>query len=134
MNARAVPRPGNSIQAAYRITCTRATTCAEPERSSSSYAPVLNFPALHRLLYFIEMLTQLPISLLDVVALTVPLPQNNLLAGQVGTVVELLGRDTYEVEFSDDNGKTYAQLPLKRDQILPLHFHPEHRTESGRFN
>ncbi len=62
------------------------------------------------------------ISLLDVVALTEPLPQKNLLAGQVGTIVEVLGHDTYEVEFSDDEGKTYAQLPLTRDQILPLHF------------
>ena len=61
------------------------------------------------------------------VALTEPLLQKNLLAGQVGTVVELLGPDTYEVEFSDDDGKTYAQLALKRSQILPLHFtnHPE---------
>lgn len=68
------------------------------------------------------MLQNNSISLLDVVALTVPLPKANLPAGQVGTVVEVLGRDTYEVEFSDDDGKTYAQLPLARDQILPLHF------------
>ena len=40
----------------------------------------------------------------------------------MGTIVEVLGHDTYEVEFSDDEGKTYAQLPLTRDQILPLHF------------
>jgi hypothetical protein len=68
------------------------------------------------------MLNNNSISLLDVVAPTEPLPQNSLDAGQVGTIVELLGRDTYEVEFSDDNGKTYAQLALKRNQILPLHF------------
>jgi hypothetical protein len=76
------------------------------------------------------------LSINDVVALTEPLPQNNLDAGQVGTVVEMLGRDTYEVEFSDDNGKTYAQLALKRSQILPLHFsdHPEQRSPSGRYN
>jgi hypothetical protein len=82
------------------------------------------------------MLSNTPISLLDVVALTEPLPQNDLDAGQVGTVVELLGRDIYEVEFSDDNGKTYAQLALKRTQILPLHFsnHSEERSHSQRFN
>ncbi|HWF43099.1 MAG TPA: DUF4926 domain-containing protein [Candidatus Kapabacteria bacterium] len=82
------------------------------------------------------MLNELSISLLDVVALTVPLPQKNLVAGQVGTVVELLGRDTYEVEFSDDDGKTYAQLPLRRDQILPLHFshHSERQSKPGRYN
>ena len=75
------------------------------------------------------MLNTISISLLDVVALTEPLPQNGLDAGQVGTIVELLGRDTYEVEFSDDDGKTYSQLALKRNQILPLHFsnHPGRR-------
>jgi hypothetical protein len=82
------------------------------------------------------MLNNISISLLDVMALTVPLPQNDLDAGQVVTIVELLGRDTYEVEFSDDDGMTYAQLALKRDQMLPLHFsnHHEQRTASGRFN
>lgn len=62
------------------------------------------------------------ISLLDVVALTEALPQKQLLAGQVGTVVELLGRDTYEVEFSDDEGNTYEQCAIQGDKILPLHF------------
>ncbi len=82
------------------------------------------------------MLSNTPISLLDVVALTEPLPQNGLDAGQVGTIVEMLGRDTYEVEFSDDHGKTYAQIALKRSQILPLHFsnQPEQRSPSQRFN
>jgi len=77
------------------------------------------------------MLENTSISLLDVVALTAPSPQKNLLAGQVGTVVEVLGRDTYEVEFSDDKGKTYAQLPLHRDQILPLHFSNRPEQEEG---
>jgi hypothetical protein len=69
------------------------------------------------------------ISLLDVVALTEPLPQFGLLAGQVGTVVEVLAADAFEVEFSDDAGKTYAQVPVKRGQVLPLHFssNPEPR-------
>ncbi len=82
------------------------------------------------------MLSNTPVSLLDVVALSEPVPQNGLDAGQVGTIVEMLGRDTYEVEFSDDNGRTYAQLALRRSQILPLHFsdHPEQRSPSERFN
>lgn len=80
------------------------------------------------------MLTNPSISLLDVVALTEPLPQKDLLAGQVGTVVELLGRDTFEVEFSDDDGKTYAQLPLRRDQILPLHFSNRPEPHQGKYN
>lgn len=41
------------------------------------------------------------IKLLDVVALTVDLPEDNLLRGQVGTVVELLAEGkAFEVEFS----------------------------------
>ena len=75
-----------------------------------------------------------PISLLDVVALTEPLPQYGLLAGQVGTIVELLAPDVFEIEFSDDSGKTYAQVPVKRGQILPLHFpgHSEQQHNSPR--
>ena len=40
------------------------------------------------------------IKLLDVVALTVDVPEHNLSRGQVGTVVEVL-KNGYEVEFSD---------------------------------
>jgi len=47
------------------------------------------------------------IKLLDVVTLTVDLPEYNLWCGQVGTVVEILtGRAAFEVEFSDRNGRT----------------------------
>ena len=46
------------------------------------------------------------IKLLDVVALTVDLPEYNLWCGQVGTVVEILARgDAFEVEFSDSGGR-----------------------------
>ncbi len=42
------------------------------------------------------------IKLLDVVALTVDLPNENLWRGQVGTVVELLADgEAFELEFSD---------------------------------
>ena len=54
------------------------------------------------------------IRLLDVVALTVDLPQYNLWQGQVGTVVELLADGlAFEVEFSDRNGRTYESLGLR---------------------
>ncbi len=65
------------------------------------------------------------IQLLDVVALTVDLPDRGLLRGQVGTVVELLAPGVYEVEFSDDEGRTYAQLPLPEQQLLVLHYRPQ---------
>ncbi|MHA2344917.1 MAG: DUF4926 domain-containing protein, partial [Candidatus Hodarchaeales archaeon] len=48
------------------------------------------------------------IQLLDVVALTEDLPQHKLYRGQVGTVVEILASDVFEVEFNDDEGQTYA--------------------------
>lgn len=62
--------------------------------------------------------------LLDVVALLVDLPAHGLLRGQVGTIVELLD-GAYEVEFSDDQGKTYAELALRADQLLVLHHRPQ---------
>jgi hypothetical protein len=65
------------------------------------------------------------INLLDVVALTADLPQENLWRGQVGTVVEILGEGTaFEVEFSDRDGRTYESLGLRSDQIMVLHFEP----------
>ena len=64
------------------------------------------------------------IQLLDVVALADNLPAENLSRGQVGTVVENFGEGVYEVEFSDDDGRTYALLTLKSDQLIVLHFQP----------
>ncbi len=66
-----------------------------------------------------------PIKLLDVVALTVDLPEHDLWRGQVGTVVEILaGGAAFEVEFSDRNGRTYESLGLRPDQIIVLHYEP----------
>jgi len=65
-----------------------------------------------------------PIQLLDVVALTEDLPQRGLSRGQVGTVVESLAPGVFEVEFSDDQGRTYASLALRDDQVMSLHYRP----------
>jgi hypothetical protein len=62
--------------------------------------------------------------LLDVVALTVDLPNRGLVHGQVGTIVEELADGTFEVEFNDDTGRTYASLALRSDQFMILHYHP----------
>ncbi len=63
------------------------------------------------------------IELLDVVALTVDLPEYNLRRGQVGTVVEILaGGKAFEVEFSDRDGRTYESLGLRPDQVMVLHY------------
>jgi hypothetical protein len=66
------------------------------------------------------------LQLLAVVALKEPLPEYDLLAGQVGTIVERLAPDVYEVDFSDNNGQTYAILPLHASQLLKLHYAPAH--------
>jgi Domain of unknown function (DUF4926) len=65
------------------------------------------------------------IRLLDVVALTADVPDKGLVRGQVGTVVENLAPGVFEVEFSDDEGRTYAQLALKENQLLVLHYQPQ---------
>ena len=67
-----------------------------------------------------------PIQLLDVVALDHNRPNDGLMRGQVGTIVEVLSPDVYEVEFSDDRGKTYAMLPLTADELIVLHTAPVH--------
>lgn len=62
--------------------------------------------------------------LLDVVALTKDVPERGLVRGQVGTIVEMLAEDVFEVEFSDDEGRTYAMLPLKESELLRLVYEP----------
>ncbi|GJL59761.1 MAG: hypothetical protein NPIRA03_26180 [Nitrospirales bacterium] len=64
------------------------------------------------------------IRLLHVVALTKDLPESGLLRGQVGTVVEFLSPEVFEVEFVDNEGRTYATLPLNSSQLLVLHYQP----------
>lgn len=58
--------------------------------------------------------------LLDVVALLEDLPSRGLVRGQVGTIVENLAPDVFEVEFSDDNGRSYVSLGVRSDQLLVL--------------
>lgn len=64
------------------------------------------------------------VKLLDVVALTEDLPERKLERGQVGTVVEVLAPDVYEVEFADNDSRTYAELAVKEEKLLVLHYEP----------
>jgi hypothetical protein len=68
------------------------------------------------------------IGLLDVVALTGDLPGEGLTRGQVGTVVENLGTGLFEVEFADEQGHTYAELALREDELMVLHYEPVRAT------
>src|SRR5690348_13754806 len=60
------------------------------------------------------------LELLSVVALLEDIAAKGLLRGQVGTIVETLAPGVYEVEFSDDAGRTYASLALRSDQLMRL--------------
>jgi len=64
--------------------------------------------------------------MLSVVALLHDLPEHGLVRGQVGAVVEELVPGDYEVEFCDEDGRTYAMAPLQADQVMRLHHHPVH--------
>jgi hypothetical protein len=64
------------------------------------------------------------IPLLTLVALTEDLPAEGLTRGQIGTVVEQLDRNSEHallVEFSDEEGQTYALAAIRPDQLLTLH-------------
>jgi len=67
------------------------------------------------------------IEILSAVAMLEDLPEQGLLRGQVGTVVESWASGVYEVEFSDDNGKAYAMAVLKAEQLMPLYYEPVNR-------
>ncbi len=61
-----------------------------------------------------------PVKLLDVVALLDDKPGERLVAGQVGTIVEVLAPGVFEVEFLDSQGRTIALAELKREELLAL--------------
>ena len=65
------------------------------------------------------------IQLLDVVALTMDLPQYNLFRGEIGAVVECYPNDGYEVEFVSLDGYTYALVSLRGNQLIPLRQKPQ---------
>ena len=63
------------------------------------------------------------IELLDLVALLRDVPEHGLVRGEIGTVVEVYD-DAVEVEFSDDEGRTYGQLALRPEQGETVHAPP----------
>ena len=67
------------------------------------------------------------IQLLDVVALTMDIPNYNLFRGEIGAVVECYPNDGYEVEFISLDGYTYALVALRGNQLIPLR-QKSHRT------
>lgn len=64
------------------------------------------------------------VPLLAPVALIVDLPEQQLTRGQMGTVVEYLrsgNEDALLVEFSDEDGQTYAMAEVRAEQLIVLH-------------
>ena len=57
----------------------------------------------------------------SVVALLEDLPSEGLVRGQAGTVVGEWAPGVYEVEFTDDAGRTYAMVALKAEQLMMVH-------------
>jgi hypothetical protein len=62
--------------------------------------------------------------LLDVIALLADKPAEDLVSGQVGTIVEELAPDVFEVEFCDSEGRTLRFAELRREEFLVLHHEP----------
>ena len=60
------------------------------------------------------------VNTLDVVALLEDVPSKGLVRGQVGTIVEKLAPNVFEIEFSDNNGRTYATLSAPAENLLVL--------------
>jgi len=68
------------------------------------------------------------LELLSAVGLTEDLSEKRLLRGQVGTIVDRLGPDIYEVEFSDGAGQTYAVASVPAVLLMQLHHEPKHHS------
>jgi hypothetical protein len=61
--------------------------------------------------------------LLDVVALLKE--KSTLVVGQVGTIVEILDDENFEIEFSNTKGETITTCPVNYKDLLLLHYEME---------
>lgn len=57
---------------------------------------------------------------MDIVALLTKLPDEKLSIGQVGTVVEELANNVFEVEFADAKGRTLTTCAVEAKDFLKL--------------
>jgi hypothetical protein len=75
-------------------------------------------------MYFRQGVIGQAMKLLDVVALLEGCPEQGLLRGQVGTIVEIYEPGVFEVEFSDTQGRMYALETLRSNQLMILYHQP----------
>src|SRR6266699_4206859 len=71
-------------------------------------------------------LTGREIKLLDTVASVDDLSEHKLKRGEIGTVVEILAPDVFEVEFCNSEGETYSELALRREQLIAIQIKGRH--------
>ena len=65
------------------------------------------------------------LKLLDTVAILKYLPEKKVVFGQVGTIVEKLTENVFEVEFADKFGETIAEFAIKKEDLMLLHYNME---------
>jgi hypothetical protein len=61
----------------------------------------------------------------DVVAILHDLPEKNIIRGQVGTIIEKLDDNVFEVEFVNKSGETISIETLTGNELFQLHFELE---------
>ncbi|BAU67211.1 hypothetical protein STA3757_46210 [Stanieria sp. NIES-3757] len=59
-------------------------------------------------------------ALFDIVELLVDLPEDNLKAGDRGTIVECYNDNAYEIEFTNSEGETIALCTLSLQQFVTV--------------
>jgi len=64
------------------------------------------------------------VEILATVALLRDFPEQGLLRGEAGTVVESLSPTAVEVEFVDQDGRTRALVAVNKEDLLVLHLNP----------
>jgi hypothetical protein len=62
--------------------------------------------------------------LLSVVAILKDVPEEGIVRGQVGTLVESLAPAVWLVEFSDTTGRTRALIEVREEEMVTLHYEP----------
>ncbi len=65
------------------------------------------------------------VNLLATVALLEDIPEENVLRGSVGAVVERIAEDVVLVEFCGSNGRTVAMPAIREDKLLELRKTPK---------
>lgn len=62
------------------------------------------------------------LKLFDTVAILKDIPLQKVVYGQVGTIVEILDRSHFEVEFADKSGVTIAEFAVAAENLMLLHY------------